>query len=89
VSEVHVAQRWTVDICLCEDTEGAQARTDAEACLRTGDATGLRGRGRARKHPNDPRVPEIDAESTASQALCDLTQRLLSAGRDRHRNDHA
>jgi Domain of unknown function (DUF1876) len=79
VSKVHVAKHWKVDIYLSEEIEGAQARTYAEARLTTGDATDLRGYGRARKHPNEPNVPEIDDELAASQALSDLAHKLLSA----------
>ena len=60
-------KHWTVDIHLTEhDAEGV-VRTHAEARLRARDDTDLRGRGEARKHPDDPDVPEIGDELAASR----------------------
>lgn len=82
VGTMAATKQWTVDIYLSEkaadDFEGgATVRTHAEARLRTGDATALRGVGDARKHPADPDVPEIGDELAAARALSDLAHQLL------------
>ena len=74
-----VAKRWTVDIYLSEDTSGPIVTTHAEARLHTRDATDLRGRGTARKHPADTDVPEIGDELAAARALSDLARQLSHA----------
>lgn len=77
-----VAKRWTVDIHLSEHPEDEVVHTDAEARLHTQDATDLRGRGEARRHPKDADVPEIGDELAAARALSDLAHRLLHAAAD-------
>ncbi|HEX6254298.1 MAG TPA: dsRBD fold-containing protein [Euzebyales bacterium] len=75
-------KHWTVDIHLTEhDAEGV-VRTHAEARLRARDDMDLRGRGEARKHPDDPDVPEIGDELAASRALSALAHALLEAAAD-------
>ncbi|MEV5535765.1 DUF1876 domain-containing protein [Saccharopolyspora shandongensis] len=68
-------QRWTVDIDLYEDAD----HTHAEARLHTRDATDLRGKGKARRNPEDRNVPEIGDELAAARALYDLAHRLLKS----------
>ena len=77
-----IAKRWTVDVYLTEESQEGTVRTSAEARLRTEDATDLRGRGQARKHPKDLDVPEIGDELAAARALSDLAHQLLQAAAD-------
>jgi hypothetical protein len=66
---------WTVQVFIEEE----RGRTRAEAVLRTGDDTSLRGTGGARRNPSDPEVPEIGDELATSRALADLAHQLLEA----------
>jgi hypothetical protein len=75
-------KRWTVDIHLTEHVGHDGVRTRAEARLHAPDATDLRARGDARKHPDDPDVPEIGDELAASRALSALAHELLEAAVD-------
>lgn len=68
-------KRWTVDIFIDEHDD--ERRTYAEARLHAGDRSGLRGIGRAHRHPGDPEVPEIGDEVAAARALTELSHRLL------------
>lgn len=77
-----VAKHWTVDIYLSEDETGPTTVTHAEARLHARDATDLRGRGLARKHPKDTDVPKIGDELAAARALSDLAHQLLQAAAD-------
>jgi hypothetical protein len=70
-------KRWTVDIQIGEHED--RRLTRAEARLRTGDRTDLRGVGVARRNPQDPEIPEIGDELAAARALSDLAQRLREA----------
>ncbi|HSJ46072.1 MAG TPA: DUF1876 domain-containing protein [Euzebyales bacterium] len=76
---MQIAKQWSVDIYLTELSDAAGVRTHAEARLHTQDATDLRGRGDARKHPADRDVPEIGDELAAARALSDLAHQLLHA----------
>jgi hypothetical protein len=75
-------KHWTVDIHLTEHEAGGHVRTHAEARLHADDKTSLRGRGDARKHPDDPDVPVIGDELAVSRALSDLAHELLEAAVD-------
>jgi hypothetical protein len=66
---------WTVQVLIEEEGD----RTRADALLRTGDTTSLRGTGSARRNRKDPAVPEIGDELAASRALNDLAHQLLEA----------
>jgi hypothetical protein len=79
---MQVAKHWTVDIHLTEHSDEDVVRTHAEARLHAQDAIDLRGRGEARKHPNDADVPEIGDELAAARALSDLAHQLLHAAAD-------
>jgi hypothetical protein len=79
---MEVTKHWTVDIYLTEHSDAEVVRTHAEARLHTQDASDLRGRGDARKHPGDVDVPEIGDELAAARALSDLAHQLLSAAAD-------
>jgi hypothetical protein len=70
-------KRWTVDVYINEHSD--DRRTYAEARLRTGDATHLRGIGTAWRSPHDPEVPEIGDELAAARALADLAEKLRVA----------
>jgi len=76
---MQVAKQWSVDIYLTEHADGDVVRTHAEARLHTQDATYLRGRGDAHKHPTDTDVPEIGDELAAARALSHLAHQLLHA----------
>lgn len=77
VVAMDTAKRWTVDIYIGE--HGDERQTRAEARLRTGDRTDLRGVGVARRNPHDREVPEIGDELAVARALDDLAQRLREA----------
>ncbi|MER7504396.1 DUF1876 domain-containing protein [Nonomuraea pusilla] len=66
------AKQWTVQVFLNEEGDD----TTAEAALTTRDGTRLVGKGRARRNPSDPSVPEIGDELAASRALADLAEKL-------------
>ncbi|MER7456027.1 DUF1876 domain-containing protein [Micromonospora sp. NPDC126480] len=73
-------KKWTVEIVIDEHDD--ERRTHAEARLRTGDRTRLRGEGHARRNPADREVPEVGDELAAARALSDLAHRLLDAAAD-------
>jgi hypothetical protein len=66
---------WTVQVLIEEEGDV----TRADAVLRTGDDTALRGSGRARRNPKDQDVPEIGDELAAARALSHLAHALLEA----------
>lgn len=66
---------WTVQVLIEEEGD----RTRADAVLRTGGETSLRGTGRARRNRRDPAVPEIGDELATCRALSDLAHQLLEA----------
>jgi hypothetical protein len=70
-------KRWTVEILIDEHDE--ERRTHAAARLDSGDRTGLRGEGQARRNPGDREVPKIGDELAVARALSDLAHRLLDA----------
>ena len=63
---------WTVQITFTEDDD----TTRADAVL-TGGAEDLRGWGRARRNPTDPKLPMVGEEGAAARALTDLAHHLL------------
>lgn len=73
---MHTKKRWNVDILVTEEVEGERAYTWAEVGLVSPDLPELRGRGMARKHPEDMDVPEIGEELAVSRALSDLARQL-------------
>ncbi|WP_421741617.1 dsRBD fold-containing protein [Cellulomonas sp.] len=76
-----MTRTWKVRIDLFEtdDLRGDGDVTTAHAELTTSSGTRLQGRGRARRAPQDPDVPEIGDELAAARALRDLADRLLRA----------
>jgi hypothetical protein len=71
---------WTVDVQISEHED--ERRTFAEARLRTGEATELRGTGTAYRNPEDNDVPEIGDELAAARALSDLATKLRETAAD-------
>lgn len=74
---MNAVKLWRVDVYINEHEE--VGRTHAEARLRTGDGTELRGVGDARRNPHDLDVPEIGDELAAGRALADLARKLREA----------
>ena len=70
-------KRWTIDIDIDERAE--VRRTCAEARLRTGDPTDMRGIGTSWRHPRDSEVPEVGDELAVARALADLAEKLRAA----------
>ncbi len=75
-------KRMTVDITVSEEHENGSVRTLATAEMSSGTWANLRGRGEARKHPDDVDIPEIGDELAVSRALSDLATRLRQAAAD-------
>jgi len=71
------AKRWTVEIYIDEHED--QRTTRAEARLRTGEHTDLRGVGMAHRNPHDREVPEIGDELAVARALGELARELREA----------
>lgn len=76
MSAVQTKKRWNVDILVSEEAEGDHANTWAEVGLVSPDLPELRGRGMARKHPDDMDIPEIGEGLAVSRALADLARQL-------------
>ena len=53
------------------------AKTTADVSLTTGSGTKLHGHGTARRHPDDPDVPQIGDEIAIARALSELGHKLL------------
>jgi hypothetical protein len=73
------AKHWSVDIYIDEHEESR--RTRAEARLRSGVGTDVRGVGTSSGNPHDREVPEIGDELAVSRALADLAANLQTAAR--------
>ena len=69
------SKRWHIELYLFEDG----TTTRAEAVLRTSAGTELRHSGVARRHPDDPEVPEIGDELAVCRALTGLAHDLLES----------
>ena len=65
---------WQVSITFTEEDE----RTRADAILELADKR-FHGFGRAKRAPEDPRIPVIGQDLAASRALSDLSHQLLDA----------
>lgn len=63
----------TLDINVVE----AGSKTTADVGMTTADGQMLRGHGSARRHPNDPDVPQVGDEIAAARALFELGHKLL------------
>lgn len=68
-------RKWHVEIYIDEHED----QTRAEARLTSQDNLATIGRGRARRNPHDPNVPEIGDELAVARALADLSHQLLDA----------
>lgn len=55
----------------------AAAKTTADASMTTGSGQVVHGHGTARRHPEDPDVPQIGDEIAAARALSELAHKLL------------
>ncbi|QUH04442.1 DUF1876 domain-containing protein [Saccharopolyspora erythraea] len=55
----------------------AGAKTTADVGMTTGDGQALHGHGTARRHPDDPDVPQIGDEIAVARALFELAHKLL------------
>jgi hypothetical protein len=66
-------RRWMVEVFIGEQ----DGETYAEASLNDDIGNDVVGRGRARRNPTDPDVPEIGDEIAVARALNDLGRRLL------------
>jgi hypothetical protein len=67
-------QNWQVSITFTEEDN----RTRADAILELADKR-FHGFGRAKRAPEDPRIPVIGQDLAASRALSDLSHQLLDA----------
>jgi len=65
---------WTVNVAFTEEGD----RTRADAMLELADER-YHGYGRAKKAPEDPKVPLIGHDLAAARALSDLSHQLLDA----------
>jgi hypothetical protein len=73
----HVAE-WKAHVHLYEHGDATQARVTLET-----DANTLISEGLARRHPGDPKVPEIGDELAVGRAFIELGERLVrAAGED-------
>lgn len=75
-------RRWMVEVFIGEQ----DGETYAEASLNDDIGNDVVGRGRARRNPTDPDVPEIGDEIAVARALNDLGRRLLAAAAGDIRN---
>jgi hypothetical protein len=64
---------WHIEVEFQEN----DTRTDAAVLLRLRDGTELRGRGHAKRNPDDPAQPRIGEEIAAARALSELVHQLL------------
>lgn len=55
----------------------AEAKTTADVSMTTGSGRVVHGHGTARRHPDDPDVPQIGDEIAAARALSELGHKLL------------
>lgn len=55
----------------------AEMRTTADASMTTGTGHVVHGHGTARRHPDDPDVPQIGDEIAVARALSELAHKLL------------
>jgi hypothetical protein len=77
---------WHVELFIDEDGN----RTVARAILHTDDPTHVKGRGVARRAPQDADIPEIGDEVAAARALHKLADELLrTAAEDIAAIEHA
>jgi Domain of unknown function (DUF1876) len=67
-------QIWQVNVVFTEEGD----RTRADATLELADQH-FHGFGRAKRAPEDPRVPVIGQDLAAARALSDLSHQLLDA----------
>jgi hypothetical protein len=68
------AKVWSIEVLLDETAD----ETQAEAVLEL-DQRRHAGWGRARRNPDDPRVPRVGEELAAARALSELAHKLLDA----------
>jgi hypothetical protein len=71
-------QNWQVNVVFTEEGD----RTRADATLELADQH-FHGFGRAKRAPEDPRVPVIGQDLAAARALSDLSHQLLDAAAER------
>jgi hypothetical protein len=70
--EALTPHRWTLQFEIVEDDQHCEMVVHLDA----GDRS-LSGRGRSRRNPADPLVPQIGEELAAARALQDLANHLL------------
>lgn len=73
--------------------EEAGAKTTADVHITTGDGRPVHGHGTARRHPEDPEVPQIGDDIAVARALFDMAHTLLDHASDeigtrQHRRVH-
>ncbi|GAA4829457.1 DUF1876 domain-containing protein [Saccharopolyspora rosea] len=71
----------------------AGAKTTADVGFTTSSGMALHGHGTARRHPDDPDVPQIGDEIAVARALFELAHKLLDTaaheiGERMHRRVH-
>ena len=71
-------QTWRVNIAFTEEDD----RTRADAILELAGER-FHGFGRAKRAPEDPRVPVVGQDLAAARALSDLSHQLLNAAAGR------
>ncbi|MFR9730734.1 DUF1876 domain-containing protein [Saccharopolyspora sp. MS10] len=86
---MHANRTLNLDMQVIE----AGMRTTADVGMITGDGRALHGHGTARRHPDDPDVPQIGDEIALARALFELGHKLLDAaandiGERQHRQVH-
>lgn len=80
-------------VTLNMQVEEAGARTTADAHITTGDGRPVHGHGTARRHPDDPEVPQIGDDIALARALFEMAHTLLDhasreIGTRQHRRVH-
>ncbi|MDR7300667.1 DUF1876 domain-containing protein [Haloactinomyces albus] len=55
----------------------SEMKTTADATMATGSGRIVHGHGTARRHPDDPDIPQIGDEIAAARALSELSHKLL------------
>lgn len=71
----------------------AGSKTTADIGMTTGSGQALHGHGTARRHPDDPDIPQIGDEIAVARALFELAHKLLDTaahdiGERQHRRVH-
>lgn len=72
----------TRDISVHIQVVEAGAKTTADVGITTGSGQPLHGHGTARRHPEDPEVPQIGDEIAIARAMLELAHKMLDTAAD-------